>query len=122
MSIIALFFCSSRTIVVVFISIYRGAVSSTGATLYLYTAEVCPTNVRSIGLGSCSMIARFGSIITPFIAQVLIHQSFYLVVVVYAVLLLFSLVSSLLLTTETNQKPLEDLSANASMKNYQTFQ
>ena len=66
-----------------------------------------------------------GSVVTPFIAQVLIHKSFYLVIGVYATTLLLSLIASLLLRRETNQKPLEDSSAatcETTADNYQTFE
>ncbi len=33
---------------------------------YLYATEIFPTSVRQIGVGSCSFVARFGSITAPF--------------------------------------------------------
>ena len=43
---------------------------------FQYTPEVYPTTLRSIGVGSCSSMARFGAMLTPYIAQVLLQQSF----------------------------------------------
>ncbi|GFV22160.1 uncharacterized protein TNCV_631131 [Trichonephila clavipes] len=39
--------------------------------LYLYTAEIFPTGVRNVTLGSCSMWARVGSILAPFMRDLL---------------------------------------------------
>lgn len=36
-------------------------------TIYLYTSEVLPTNVRGSGLAICSSTARIGSIMAPFV-------------------------------------------------------
>ena len=116
--------------IVVLIFVFRGALSSLFQTIFLYTAEVYPTNVRSVGLGCCSMIARFGSMITLLVAQILIYKSFYLAIGVYAFPMLLSIISSLLLKKETNQAPLEDYSGEDSQTasiltdggNYQTFE
>ena len=42
---------------------------------YVYTPEVYPTVLRSVGVGACSGVARAGAMLTPYVAQV-IHPVF----------------------------------------------
>jgi MFS transporter, OCT family, solute carrier family 22 (organic cation transporter), member 4/5 len=41
--------------------------SSAYATIYMYSTELFPTSVRNSCMGSCSMMARFGSMSAPFV-------------------------------------------------------
>ena len=42
--------------------------SGTFAIVYMYTAELYPTLIRSTAVGTCSFMARIGGIISPYIA------------------------------------------------------
>ncbi|CAH1798693.1 unnamed protein product, partial [Owenia fusiformis] len=44
-------------------------VSGTFAIIYLYSAELFPTPVRTVGVGCSSMFARVGAIVAPYIGQ-----------------------------------------------------
>ncbi|XP_063585383.1 organic cation transporter-like protein [Penaeus indicus] len=39
------------------------------AIVYVYSAEIFPTEYRSVGIGACSMCARIGGIVAPFVAS-----------------------------------------------------
>lgn len=73
---------------------------------YIYSSEVFPTTVRSIGMGSCSTIARIGSILAPL--MIILGDVFDdLHLIIFAILAL--LVSFLvLLLPETRGKPLQN--------------
>lgn len=39
------------------------------AIIYVYSAEIFPTEYRSVGIGACSMCARIGGILSPSVAS-----------------------------------------------------
>ena len=47
-------------------------ISMTFAIAYLYTAELFPTNVRNVAVGTASTFARVGSISAPYIVDLLV--------------------------------------------------
>jgi MFS family permease len=51
------------------------AMSVAFPTAYLYAAELFPTVVRNVGLGSSSMCARFGSMVAPFVTSLVSIKS-----------------------------------------------
>jgi len=47
-------------------------VTCTYAMIYVYSSELYPTVARNIGVGSSSMVARVGSILAPFVKELVI--------------------------------------------------
>ena len=54
----------------------RMFISAQFSLMYLYTMEVYPTVVRAMAVGCASSMARVGAMLTPFLAQVLIRETF----------------------------------------------
>ena len=50
-------------------------ISQTFAIAYLYTAELFPTNVRNVAVGTASTFARIGSMSAPYIVDLLVSQT-----------------------------------------------
>ena len=66
-----MYYCAEdRTSVTVILFFARALGSGLFQTAYVYTPEVYPTVLRSVGVGTCSGVARLGAMLTPYIAQV----------------------------------------------------
>jgi OCT family organic cation transporter-like MFS transporter 4/5 len=50
-------------------------ITSSYGIIYVYAAEIYPTVVRQAGVGSCSVAARFGSIIAPFVKDLVFIET-----------------------------------------------
>ncbi|KAK3084315.1 hypothetical protein FSP39_011490, partial [Pinctada imbricata] len=73
---------------------------------YIYTGEVYPTSIRTLGIGSASAWARVGAMITPFVAQVLLDKSVQAAVWVYGAFGISAAVCAALLPIETKGRDL----------------
>lgn len=47
-------------------------VSGAFSIIYLFSAEIFPTVARNAGIGTCSMVARIGSALSPFMRDLVI--------------------------------------------------
>lgn len=72
-----------------------------------------PTVLRSIGVGTCSGMARFGAMLTPYIAQVLMKKSLHLAVAIYVSVALIAAVACLLLPVETKGREMSDSNSSS---------
>ena len=52
---------------VMFATIGKFGISASFAVIYVFTAELMPTVVRNIGVGSSSMCGRIGSVVAPYL-------------------------------------------------------
>jgi MFS family permease len=85
----------------------RMFINSQFSLLYLYTMEVYPTVIRAIAVGCASSMARIGAMITPFLAQVLIKQTFYGTIGIYVVATGIAAFFGFLLPIETKGRELK---------------
>lgn len=75
--------------------------------LYLYTMEVYPTVIRAIAVGCASSMARIGAMITPYLAQVLIKQTFGGTISIYIIATGTAAIFGYLLPIETKGRELK---------------
>ncbi|KAH0510165.1 Synaptic vesicle 2-related protein [Microtus ochrogaster] len=71
----ALFFlllniCTSSAGLIGFLFMLRALVAANFNTIYIYTAEVYPTQMRALGMGTSGSLCRIGAMVAPFISQV----------------------------------------------------
>ena len=50
------------------------SIASSYQVIYLFSTELIPTEVRQYGLGSCNVMARMGSILSPYITDLLVNN------------------------------------------------
>ncbi|XP_015240589.1 PREDICTED: synaptic vesicle 2-related protein-like [Cyprinodon variegatus] len=103
-----LFACTGRIALTVLIFISRAFISGGYQVVFVYTPEVFPTEIRALGMGTSSAVARIGALITPFVAQVMLRKSVYLTLSVYCGCSLLAGIASLLLPIETLGRGLQE--------------
>uniref|UniRef100_A0A0K8V205 Synaptic vesicle 2-related protein n=2 Tax=Bactrocera latifrons TaxID=174628 RepID=A0A0K8V205_BACLA len=95
MSILSLSESRIYTTSVLFLA--RGVISGLFQAAYIYTPDIYPNNLRSLGVGGCSTIARLGAMATPFVSQVLFQRSAFSAFMVYTSIGLLSAVACIIL-------------------------
>ncbi|KAJ8312993.1 hypothetical protein KUTeg_010366 [Tegillarca granosa] len=89
-----------------FMFVVRGFSSGMFNFVYIYTAEVYPTTIRTLGIGVSSSFARVGAMITPFVAQVLLDTSLTAAVWVYGCGCIAAAICAVMLPIETKGREL----------------
>ncbi|NXU52621.1 SVOP protein, partial [Turnix velox] len=108
----ALFFlllniCTSSAGMIGFLFMLRALVSANFNTIYIYTAEVYPTTMRALGMGTSGSLCRVGAMMAPFISQVLINASFLGALCLFASVCVVCAISALTLPIETKGRALQ---------------
>ncbi|XP_065201396.1 synaptic vesicle 2-related protein isoform X1 [Planococcus citri] len=104
-----LFICTkNRIFLTLVLFIARGIIAGVFQAAYVYTPEVYPTQLRAIGVGACSTMARLGAMITPYIAQVLMKSSLVFAMSIYSAVALMAAVCCILLPVETKGKEMKE--------------
>ena len=69
LTIVHYIFTDLNIVIIVLAMVGKFCIAVTFCTIYLFSAEVFPTVIRSIGISSCSFWARIGGIIAPYIGS-----------------------------------------------------
>ena len=64
-----LYFLDMETAIVTLNIFGKLGTAAAYCVIFIYTAEIFPTSMRSLGIGACSTAARIGGILAPFVAQ-----------------------------------------------------
>ncbi|CAG2102725.1 unnamed protein product [Medioppia subpectinata] len=75
--------------------------------IYIHAGEIFPTVLRHTGIGSCSIAARIGSILAPFVREMSEHYNFVISMMVFGLLALMATLLTLFLP-ETKDRDIPD--------------
>lgn len=101
----------SVEVVVGFVAVAFGLVSTAFITAYAYTPEIYPTRMRACGCGTASAVLRLGGAIAPTLIGILVADySLNSVFVMLAVVSLFASIMVGLFAIETKGRVLEEIS------------
>ncbi|XP_026814510.1 synaptic vesicle 2-related protein isoform X1 [Rhopalosiphum maidis] len=101
-------YAKNRVLLTFTLFLARGIIAGVFQAIYVYTPEVYPTPLRSIGVGTCSAMARLGAMVTPYVAQVLLKSSFNISIIIYITAALLAALASLLLPIETKGRDMKE--------------
>ncbi|XP_063785430.1 putative transporter SVOPL isoform X2 [Pseudophryne corroboree] len=104
-----LIICMSRTGLIAILFCLRALVSANFNTIYIYTAEVYPTVMRAIGMGTSGSLCRIGAMAAPFIAQVLLSTSITAGLCLFAGICFICALSAFTLPIETKGRALQQV-------------
>ena len=51
----------------------KAGVTAAFCGMYVYTSEIYPTEVRNVGLGTCSMVARIAALAGPYVGGLFVR-------------------------------------------------
>ncbi|XP_026367477.2 putative transporter SVOPL isoform X1 [Ursus arctos] len=108
----ALFFlllniCTSSAGLTGFLFMLRALVAANFNTIYVYTAEVYPTMMRALGMGTSGSLCRIGAMVAPFISQVLMSASFLGALCLFSSVCVVCAISAFTLPIETKGRALQ---------------
>lgn len=100
-----------------FACVSRGAMLGAYATVYVYTPEAYPTDLRTTALGACSAFSRIGGALAPFVARVGLQATppnLTFPILFFAIICAVGSVLSMFLPLETRGRALDKPSEEAS--------
>lgn len=100
----SIFIAGNMTLKTLLVACGRAFGGSVFALLYVYTLEILPTLVRSVGVSFCSTVARVGSLIAPLV--ILVNEVSPLIIYVTIIICLVLSMRLLRNIPETLGKPL----------------
>ncbi|WP_265975223.1 MFS transporter [Brucella intermedia] len=98
---------NSSAVVGASILIMSFALLGTWGALYAFTPELYPTGLRASGMGAAGAMARLGGLLAPSALALVISQSFYVAVALFAGLLALAGIIAFFIDVETRQKALD---------------
>ncbi|HKY94790.1 MAG TPA: MFS transporter [Kiloniellales bacterium] len=97
---------ATPTLIAVSLLLMSFALLGTWGSMYAYTPELYPTELRGTGMGSAGAMARIGGLLAPLAIPYIVAISFATAIGLFAALLAVAAIATVLIPTETRAKPL----------------
>ncbi|XP_068609300.1 synaptic vesicle 2-related protein-like [Brachionichthys hirsutus] len=106
--ILPLHACVGRVVLTIFIFIARAFIAGGFQLVFVYTPQVFPIKNRALAVGTCNAVGRAGSLVTPFVSEVMLRKSFNLTLSAYFVCSLLAGIACLMLPNKTLSAALQE--------------
>ncbi|XP_033227637.1 synaptic vesicle 2-related protein isoform X2 [Belonocnema kinseyi] len=90
----------SRFVLTIGLFLTRGLIAGVFQAAYVYTPEMYPNYLRDTGVSTCTAMARFGAMITPYVALIVLQSSSLTAMGIYAITAISAAVAIILLPVQ----------------------
>ncbi|XP_012944162.2 synaptic vesicle 2-related protein [Aplysia californica] len=109
--------CVNRITLTFFLFTARAVITGVYQGIYVYTSEVYPTHIRSLGMGFGSGLSRIGALLTPYLAQVGTEKNAYIGINGYVLFGIITICLVLALPIETKGRSMQDTEEYTELDN-----
>ena len=94
----------SRFVLTIGLFLTRGLIAGVFQAAYVYTPEMYPSYLRDTGVSTCTAMARFGAMITPYVALIVLQLSSIAAMGIYGITAMCAAVAIIVLPVQGTRR------------------